>query len=446
MDFVPITPDDRKVMLETIGVSSFEELTEGIPKIIPRANLKVPGPLSEPELLGLCGEMSRRNKTVDPESCFLGAGAYSHWTPSMVRYITSRGEFLTAYTPYQAEASQGTLQAMYEFQSMLCELTGMDVANASLYEGASALAEACLMALRETGRSRVAIAQTVHPEYRQTVKTYLKRTPVRIVDLPERHGTLDPEQVGAQVDSDTAAIVVQMPNAFGCLEPVEELSALARRHGALFIVAVNPISLGILRSPGSYGADIVVGEGQPLGTDLAFGGPYLGLFACKKELVRKVPGRIVGMTRDAHGRRGFTLTLQTREQHIRRAKATSNICTNEAMMALGAAVYLGSLGKEGFRELALQNLQNAHYCRDRLTEIPGVRLLFPGSFFNEFALEVPVDPERLNRNLLQEGILGGFPLKRWDRRLANGWLVCATEIHRKAALDRFARAVEKALR
>ncbi|MDO8730591.1 MAG: aminomethyl-transferring glycine dehydrogenase subunit GcvPA [Candidatus Omnitrophota bacterium] len=446
MDFVPITSSDRKVMLDTIGVSSFEDLIQSVPKIIPRANLKVPAALSEPELLRHCGDLAGRNRVLDPESCFLGAGAYSHWIPSVVRYITSRGEFLTAYTPYQAEASQGTLQAMYEFQSLLCELTGMDVANASLYEGASALAEACLLATRETGRSRVVIARSVHPEYRQTVQTYLKQSGIRVVQLEVPHGALDPEAAKAQVDSNTAALVVQMPNAFGCLESVEELSALAHAQGALFITVVNPISLGILKPPGSYGADIAVGEGQPLGTDLNYGGPYLGLFACRKELLRKVPGRIIGMTRDSHGRRGFTLTLQTREQHIRRAKATSNICTNEAMMALGAAVYLGALGKEGFRELAMHNLQKSHYCRDRLTEIPGVRQIFPGSFFNEFALEMPVDPERLNRNLLQEGVLGGFPLKRWDRRFENGWLVCVTEIHHRAAIDRFVEAVQKGLR
>ena len=433
-------------MLDTIGVSSFEELIRSVPEVIPRANLKVPAALSEPELLRHCGVLAGRNRVLDPEACFLGAGAYSHWIPSVVRYITSRGEFLTAYTPYQAEASQGTLQAMYEFQSLLCELTGMDVANASLYEGASALAEACLLATRETGRSRVAIARSVHPEYRQTVQTYLKQSGIRVVQLEPPHGAVDPRAVEAQVDSDTAALVVQMPNAFGCLEPVEELSALAHRQGALFITVVNPISLGILRPPGSYGADIAVGEGQPLGTDLNYGGPYLGLFACRKELVRKVPGRIIGMTRDSHGRRGFTLTLQTREQHIRRAKATSNICTNEAMMALGAAVYLGALGKEGFRELALHNLQKSHYCRDRLTEIPGVRQIFPGSFFDEFALEMPVDSERLNRNLLQEGVLGGFQLQRWDRRLENGWLVCVTEIHSKASIHKFVQAVQRSLR
>ena len=446
MDFVPITPRDREIMLQTIGVPSFEALIDGIPEVIPRADLRVPRPLSEPELLRLCGDLAAKNRVLDPEACFLGAGAYSHWIPASVRYITSRGEFLTAYTPYQAEASQGTLQAMYEFQSLLCELTGMEVANASLYEGASALAEAILLALRETGRSRVAMAHTVHPEYRQTVKTYLKQSQVRIMDLPVRNGVTDLKTAGTEVDSKTAAVVVQMPNAFGCLEPVEELSELAHRLGALLIVVVNPVSLGILRSPGSYGADVVVGEGQPLGNELAYGGPYLGLFACRQALVRKVPGRIVGMTRDAHGRRGFTLTLQTREQHIRRAKATSNICTNEAMMAVAAAVYLGALGKEGFRETALHNLQKAHYLFDQLVKIPGVRALFPAPFFNEFSVEMPIDPERVNRNLLTAGFLGGFPLKKWDRQWKDGWLLCSTEIHGRAALDRFVLAVEKALR
>ncbi len=446
MDFVPITTHDRKVMLDAIGVGSFEELLKSVPKTLPRAKLNLPEGVTEPELLRLCEGLAAQNRSVLPQNSFMGAGAYSHWTPSLLRYITSRGEFLTAYTPYQAEASQGTLQAMYEFQSLICELTGMDVANASLYDGASATAEACLLALRETGRTRLALARTLHPEYRQTVQTYLKQTSVRLVDLPAPQGVVDPKQAASAVDAETAAVVVQMPNAFGCLEEVEKLAELAHRNGALFIVVVNPVSLGILKAPGSYGADIVVGEGQPLGTDLAFGGPYLGLFACRSGLMRKVPGRMVGMTRDAHGRRGFTLTLQTREQHIRREKATSNICTNEAMMALAAAVYLSSLGKEGFRELALHNLQKAHYCRDRLLKVPGVRMLFPGAFFNEFALELPADPDRLNRTLLAQGFLGGFPLKDWDRNLKNGWLVCATEIHDKAAIDRFAEAVEKALR
>ena len=452
MNFVPITADDRKVMLAKIGVPSFETLLEGIPREIPRADLKLPAGLSESELLRLTGDLASQNVTTRSHISFLGAGAYEHLVPAAVRYLTSRGEFLTAYTPYQPEASQGTLQAMYEFQSLLCDLTGMEAANCSLYEGASALAEACLVALRETERGKLLIAETLHPEYRQTLGTYLKQTQVKIEPIPLHQGVCDLTAVRERVDSQTAAVVVQIPNAFGCLEPVAELGELAHRHGALFIVVVNPISLGILKAPGSYGADIVVGEGQPLGTDLQYGGPYLGLFACREKLLRKVPGRIVGMTRDTHGRRGFVLTLQTREQHIRRAKATSNICTNEAMMALASAVYLCSLGKEGFREVANQNLQKAHYCFDQLTKIKGVRPLFPAPFFNEFALEMPLDPELINQRLLKEGFLGGFPLKRWDSidskglALSKGWLVCVTEARAREEIDRFVAAVGKAIK
>ena len=443
MDFVPLTVEDRKEMLKQIGVSSFDALLEGIPRSIPRADLKLPAGLSEPELLRLHTWMAAENVTTASHVSFLGAGAYEHFVPSIVRYLCSRGEFLTAYTPYQPEASQGTLQAMYEYQSLLCDLTQMEVANASLYDGASALAEACLLALRETQRKKLLVAHTLHPEYRKTLETYLSGARTQILEIPHRQGASDLKEAGSLLDSEVAALIVQSPNALGCLEPVQELGNLAHRVGALFIVVVNPISLGILKAPGSYGADIVVGEGQPLGTDLQYGGPYLGLFACRQNLIRKVPGRIVGMTRDAHGRRGFVLTLQTREQHIRRAKATSNICTNEAMMALAAGIYLASLGKEGFRELATQNLLKSHYCFDRLCTVPGIKPLFPTLFFNEFALELPIDPDRLNQRLLKEGFLGGFPLKAWEPTLRNGWLICVTETRSKEEIDRFVAAVRR---
>ncbi|MBI3318218.1 MAG: aminomethyl-transferring glycine dehydrogenase subunit GcvPA [Candidatus Omnitrophica bacterium] len=446
MDFVPITEEDRRVMLKAMGAASFEDLLSRIPKFIPRADLNVPPGLSESSLLRLTGELARRNVTTQSHVSFLGAGSYEHLIPSVVRYITSRGEFLTAYTPYQAEASQGTLQAMYEYQSLICELTGMEVANASLYDGASALAEGCLLALRETGRGKLCVARTVHPEYRKTVSTCLKHSGVQIEELSFKEGATDLQGAESQIGPDTAAVVVQMPNAFGCLEPVKALEKAAHAAGALFLVVVNPISLGILQAPGSYGADVVVGEGQPLGTDLQYGGPYLGLFACREKFLRKMPGRVVGMTRDAHGRRGFVLTLQTREQHIRRSKATSNICTNEAMMALGAAVYLASLGKEGMRELALQNLFKARYCFEELTQKTSLRPLLKGPFFNEFAVTAPRDPERLNEALLKEGFLGGFPLKRWEPNLANGWLLCVTEARTKEEIDRFVEAVKKCLR
>ena len=445
MDYVPITEQDQRQMLAAIGAPSMEALLQQIPQGVPRADLKLDPSLCEPELLRLCGTLAESNATTRSHVSFLGAGAYDHLIPSVVRYITSRGEFLTAYTPYQPEASQGTLQAMYEFQSLLCDLTGMEAANASLYEGASALAEACILALRETGRTTVVLSGSVHPEYRQAVRTYLRGTSVKVVELPLEEGVTSLKAAEAKIGEDAACVVVQHPNAFGCLEPVERMAELAHRRGALFIAAVYPISLGILQPPGSYGADMMVGEGQSLGTPLQYGGPYLGLFACRKELLRKIPGRIVGMTRDAHGRRGFVLTLQTREQHIRRARATSNICTNEAMMALAAAVYLGALGSEGFREVAIQNLQKSHYCFDRLLEIHGIKPLFSQPFFNEFAVRLPVDPEQVNRALLKKGFLGGLPLKQWNSEWDKGWLVCVTETKSHQEIGRFVQAVQEAV-
>lgn len=433
-------------MLERIGVDSFEELLSGIPPAIPRARLKLPAGLSETELLKEAEQLAQPNATVRSHTSFLGAGAYEHLIPSVVRYVAGRGEFLTAYTPYQPEASQGTLQAMYEYQSLLCDLTGMEAANASLYDGASALAEACVLALRLTQRAKLAVSAAVHPEYRETVGTYLKHSAGAVGLIPRRGGATDLEAARGLIDTQTAAVVAQMPNAFGCLEPVEELAQRAHKAGALFIVVVNPISLGLLAPPGAYGADVVVGEGQPLGNELNFGGPYLGLFACREALLRKIPGRIVGMTQDGHGRRGFVLTLQTREQHIRRSKATSNICTNEAMMALAACVYLAALGKEGFKQAARQNAQKAHYAHDRLIHLAGVKPLFSEPFFNEFALSLPEDPELVNRKLLEEGFLGGLPLKRWDPALKAGWLVSVTESRTREEIDRFVETVWKLIR
>ncbi|MCM8812181.1 MAG: aminomethyl-transferring glycine dehydrogenase subunit GcvPA [Candidatus Omnitrophica bacterium] len=445
MEFVPITKQDQEVMLAKIGVCSMEELLKCIPSSVTRARLRLPPGLSEPELLRVAERLASRNATSKSHVSFLGAGAYEHFVSSVVRYVFSRGEFLTAYTPYQPEASQGTLQAMYEFQSLICDLTQMDAANASLYEGGSAMAEACILALRETERRKLVVSGTLHPEVRQTLSTYLKQVGTQIQEIPRADGISDIKEAGRLIDSQTAAVVVQMPNAFGCLEPVRELEKAAHARGALLIVSVNPVSLGILEPPGAYGADIVVGEGQPLGTDLLYGGPYLGLFACRKELIRKMPGRVIGMTRDAHGRRGFVLTLQTREQHIRRARATSNICTNEAMMALAAAVHLGSLGKEGFREVAFQNLQKAHYCLDRLSTVRGVQPLFKAPFFNEFAVSLPADPEEVNGRLLEKGFLGGLPLRRWDPSLRSGWLLAVTEARSREQIDRFVQAVQEIL-
>lgn len=431
-------------MLEAIGLRAFEELLAGIPTRIPQARLSVPPGRSEPELVRHLTALAARNQTAQTHRSFLGAGAYEHWIPSVVRYLTSRGEFLTAYTPYQAEASQGSLQAMYEFQTLLCELTGLEVANASLYDGATSLAEAALLALRETERPKLVIASTVHPEYRQVLRTYLRQMPVELVELPVAEGIADLRAAEQAVDRRTAAVIVQQPNFYGCLELVELLGALAHRVEALFIVVVNPISLGLLKAPGSYGADLVVGEGQPLGIPMAYGGPYLGLFACRQRYLRRVPGRIAGLTRDARGQRGFVLTLQTREQHIRRARATSNICTNEGICALAATIFLCAVGRQGFREIAEQNVAKAHYAFDRLTAIPGIVPFFRAPFFNEFALQVPIDVAALNRRLLARGFLGGVELGRFDPALRRGWLVCVTETKTKTDIDEFADAVRDA--
>ena len=445
MEYTPNTPNDRRLMLQRIGAKSFDELLRGIPKAVPRAALSVvPDGCSEPELLRELAGLANRNATTSTHASFLGAGAYEHWVPSVVRYLASRGEFLTAYTPYQAEASQGTLQAMYEFQTLICELTGMDVANASLYDGATSMAEAALLALRETERSRLVVASTIHPESREVLRTYLKQTRVQIVEIPACGGVTDLAAARAAIDGQTAGVIVQTPNFFGCLEQAEVLCGLARAAGALAIVVVNPIALGILKPPGEYGADIVVGEGQPLGIPLQYGGPYLGLFACREAYLRKVPGRIVGMTRDAQGRRGFTLTLQTREQHIRRSKATSNICTNEGMCAFAATVYLCALGKQGFREVAEHNVAKAHYAQAQLTSIPGVTAWFPKTpFFNEFAVRLPCEGAALNERLLARGFLGGVDLGGFSREWPRTWLVSVTETKSKAEIDAFAAAVRE---
>ncbi len=445
MEYTPNTTDDRRQMLERIGVRTFEALLQGIPSSVPRATLSLPSGLAESELLRQLQGLAAQNQTAETHRAFLGAGAYDHFIPSVVRYLTSRGEFLTAYTPYQAEASQGTLQAMYEFQTLICELTGMEVANASLYDGATSMAEAALLALRETERTKLVVASTVHPEYRRVLHTYLRQTAVQIVELPAPDGVTALAEAERAIDDQTAAVIMQVPNFYGCLEPAEELAGLARRAGALTIVVVNPLSLGVLKPPGAYGADLVVGEGQPLGLALNYGGPYLGLFACRAPYLRKVPGRIVGMTKDAKGARGFTLTLQTREQHIRRARATSNICTNEGMCALAATIYLCALGRRGFREVGEQNVAKAHYAQAQLTAIPGITPLFRAPFFNEFALQLPCEPAALNERLLARGFLGGVDLGRQSPALRRGWLVCVTETKRRADIDAFVTAVREEL-
>ncbi|MDP2936936.1 MAG: aminomethyl-transferring glycine dehydrogenase subunit GcvPA [Dehalococcoidia bacterium] len=429
MTYIPNTQADRQAMLADIGVGSVEDLFNDIPEARRRPVLRLPPALSEMELLAEMRSLSQANADLESYSCFLGAGAYRHFIPSVVGQIISRGEFYTSYTPYQAEVSQGTLQTMFEFQSLVCELTGMDVANASHYDGAAALAEAALMAVRITGRARVAVSAGVHPEYRATLETYAWGQGLSVETAP----ALPPQDL-----SGYACLIVQQPDFFGRLEEVERLADTVHQAGALLVASADPISLGLIKPPGAYGADIVVGEGQPLGIPVSFGGPYLGLFACRQEYVRQMPGRIVGETVDGHGRRGYTLTLQAREQHIRRERATSNICTNQALAALAATVYLAAIGKEGLCRVASLCYHKAHYAASRICALPGFSMAFDPPFFKEFTLRSATPPSELNRRLLEKRIIGGLDI---SHLVEGGWLLCLTEMNTRAEIDRLVEAL-----
>ena len=436
MHFIPTTEKEKSDILASIGVEKFEELVKNIPKkglFSPAKDGILKEGLSEMEVLSQVKALSEKNLTADKLPMFLGAGAYRHFIPSVVNSIISRGEFLTAYTPYQAEASQGSLQATFEFQTMICELYGMDVANASLYDGGSATAEAALLAVRETGRSKILVSGALHPEYRQTIRTYCRN--VDIQTIPFTDGTTSISEMEKLADSNTACIIIQNPNFFGCLENAVQFVKIAQKCGALSIISSNPIALGLIQSPGECGADIAVGEGQPLGIPLNYGGPYLGLFACKEKYLRKIPGRLVGMTKDANGKRGFTLTLQTREQHIRREKATSNICSNEALMALASCVYMSLLGPSGLAECAELNLKKAHFAAEAIAKIPGFSLAFKAPFFNEFVLHSKIKPETVRAALLKNGIIGGLPLRPYYPELSDCTLFCVTEMNTKDDLE-----------
>jgi glycine dehydrogenase subunit 1 len=442
VNFLPNTERDREVMLKTVGAAEISDLFRDIPAEVRLARrLNLPDGLAEMELARHMNELAGRNGGSDKYSSFLGAGAYEHYIPSAVWHLAGRSEFYTAYTPYQAEISQGTLQAIYEYQTLICELTGMDVSNASLYDGASGVAEAAAMAIGQTRRQEIVIGANVHPEYRAVLKTYARNWGCPVREIPAPGGYLTPADVEPHVTGDSACLIVQVPNFFGGIEDGTALAELAHRQGALLIVVANPVALGLLKPPGAFGADICVGEGQPFGNPVAYGGPYLGFMACKEALVRRMPGRIVGATVDHDGRRGFVLTLQTREQHIRREKATSNICSNEALCALAATIHLSLLGKEGVRELAEACLQKAHYAQDALTRLPGVTAAFRGPFFHEFVIRTQEKPEDINRRLLDKGIIGGLPLGRFYPELADSLLVCVTETKSRAEIDRFVSAM-----
>jgi glycine dehydrogenase subunit 1 len=442
MRYLPNSVADRAAMLEATGHCSIDELFAQIPDELKlRSPLNLPGPLSEPEILEFFRQASRQSGREYVS--LLGAGAYSHYRPVVIDALLSRGEFFTAYTPYQAEIAQGTLQAMFEFQTLMTQLTGMEVANASLYDGSTATTEAVLMALRITRRERVVVARTVHPEYRQVMETYVRHQGVEVVETGySPSGQMDLAKLDAALRQETAAVVVQSPNFFGCLESVREIAELTHRHSALLIVTIaEPLSLAIVQPP--LDADIMCGEAQSFGVPVAFGGPYVGFLACREKFLRQMPGRLVGQAQDTEGRRGFVLTLATREQHIRREKATSNICTNQSLCALAATIYLCLLGKRGLKALAEQNLAKAHYAARQLGAVPETSIPFAAPHFNEFVVRTPRDAEEVLAALRDEKIIGGVNLGKFYPELANHLLVCVTETVSKDAIDRMAEVYRR---
>ncbi len=430
MAFIPLTADERQIMLKEVGVASIADLFVDIPESVRFPHLDVPPPLTEIETVRKMSELAAKNRHIGQLACFVGAGAYNHYIPSVVAHMMGRSEFYTSYTPYQPEMAQGTLQYMFEFQSLICDLFEMDVANSSVYDGASASAEAVLMALRVTRRDRVALAGSVHPEYRAVIGSYLDGRGVELVtsEVSVGDGTLKLRGIEELVDERTACCVVQQPDFFGTIHDLGAVAARCRDVGALLVyVVAEPVSLGLLKTPGGWGADIAVGEGQPLGVPLSFGGPWVGLMTCKQEHLRQLPGRVVGATTDHDGRRGFVLTLQAREQHIRRDKATSNICTSQTLLALGVTVYLSTLGPAGLRQAAALSHKSARSAARRIGELPGYRVLNQGPIFNEFTVQCPADGGSVRSELLKRGIIGGYPLGRDFPGLENGLVLCCTE-------------------
>ncbi|MCA9290431.1 MAG: aminomethyl-transferring glycine dehydrogenase subunit GcvPA [Phycisphaerales bacterium] len=440
MDYIQITPDEQAAMLDAIGISTVDELFEVIPAPIRFAGtLDLPPGRSELELQRELGEMASRNHGPHDMVCFMGGGAYDHFCPVLIDQLIMRGEFLTAYTPYQAEASQGSLQAFFEFQTQVARLAGLDIANASLYEGATAVAEAVLMALNTSGKRRVLVADTVHPEYRAVLTTYLSDLPVQMVVMPSTNGAVPADTVRAHLDEDTACVVVQSPNVWGVIEDWDGCFAAAHEHERTCAIAVfNPIASGLLKSPGACGADIAAGEGQPLGVPLSLGGPYLGLFAAKSSFIRRMPGRLIGRTTDVEGRQAFCLTLQTREQHIRGAKATSNVCTNQGLLALRATMFMTTIGKAGLREMAEQCHHKAHYLAGRIAAIPGYALTFDRPFFHEFTITCPRPVTEIVEACKRAGILPGVsPHGRRMRRIGgpNDLIIAVTEKRTRHEMD-----------
>lgn len=443
MDYISNTAAEKNKMLKEIGINAVEDLFQMIPKeVAADHDLKIEPGISELELMRKSQLQAGKNKSLDQQISFLGAGAYDHYVPGIIDALISRSEFYTAYTPYQAELSQGTLEAIYEYQSMICDLTGMGIANSSMLDGGSAAAEGVTMAARITRNSKVLLPDTVNPAYREIIKTYGAGVELEFVELESSEEMIDPAQIEAELDDETAVVVLQYPNFYGSLEKMKEISKLIKDNKkALLLVIANPILLGVLKTPADFGADIVVGEAQNLGSGLNYGGPNLGFMACKddRRMLRQLPGRIVGKTTDVEGKEGFVLTLQTREQHIRREKATSNICTNEALNALMAAIYLAAMGREGLKEVGEHCYHKAHYLAEKIDSLSGFEVSNKNNFFNEFVLKTEKDAADLLEKLLEDDIIAGYDLKELGE---DGILVCVTEKRTKAEMDKLVEKLE----
>ena len=427
--YIPNTPGEQAEMLESLGIDSIDQLFADIPAEFRNPHLDLPGPLSELEIQRELSGLAAKNRPLGSGPSFLGAGSYDHFIPSIIKPLITRGEFLTAYTPYQAEASQGTLQVIYEFQTLVCNLYGMEVANAGMYDGATSLAEAALMACRVTKREKVVLAGTISPAYSAVIRTYCQSQDITVE-------TVDPSKPA--LDAETGCLVLQYPNFFGYIEDLQSLTDAAHAQGALAVVSCDPTAMGLFKTPGHYGADIVTGDGQPLGIPASYGGPYVGLFATKQEYVRQMPSRLSGRTVDKNGKTGYVLTLQTREQHIRRERATSNICTNEALYALASTIYLAAMGKHGLRQVAELCYHKAHYAASQIGALPGYSLPIEGPFFQEFVVRCPASPAEINKKLMERNILGGLDV---SGQVANGILLCVTEMNSREDIDALVAAL-----
>ncbi|MCB2290116.1 aminomethyl-transferring glycine dehydrogenase subunit GcvPA [Clostridium sp. CS001] len=442
--YIPVTEKEKNEMLNFVSAKSIDDLFKDIPDNLKlNRDLNIPMGLSELEVEKIMTNLSEKNKSTNDLTCFLGAGAYDHYVPSIVKHLIGRTEFYTAYTPYQPEISQGTLQAVFEYQTMICSLTGMAVSNSSMYDGATATAEACVMAIENTKRNTIVVSKTVNPDTRDVLRTYMKYKGYNLVEIDESNGATDIEKVKSSLGKDVAAVIIQSPNFFGIIEETEELEKIIHENKSLFIMNVDPLSLGVLKSPGELGADIAVGDAQWFGGNLNFGGPGLGFLNTTTKLMRKIPGRVVGETDDGHGNKGYVLTLQAREQHIRRDKATSNICSDQTLLAIAAAVYMSTVGKEGIREIGLQCIKKSHYAYNKLIASGKYKPVFDKPFFKEFAVTSASPVEDLNKKLFENNILGGYVLEKEYPEHKDSMLFCVTEKRTKEDIDKLVKVMEE---